>query len=125
MSISKADFKKLQALWYKKAEESGYKDIEYKNGSMSASHLRSPRQKHAVYRESIAEYYSMCYHFLNEYAFENEVEKVIWEYHTERISARNIALLLQKAGIRKKRKTAVWQIIKALEAKMKAKYLRP
>lgn len=49
--------------------------------------------------EAKQEYYIMAEHFLNEYKFKSNFERIIWEYHTNGMSARNILKTLKKAKV--------------------------
>lgn len=125
--VKKLSFKDLQAKWYKKLADKGFDDIEYNlrpdYKSLTKTGLR-PEDTIAVIRESKEEYYRMAYHFLNEHEFDSRLEQIIWEYHAEGISVRDIAELLKKARVRKKlKKTQVWAIVSKLEAKMKLRYM--
>jgi hypothetical protein len=123
MKPKRSEYLKFKDEWYKKLKDSGFKDIEYKDGSINPAHLRR-QQKHPVYREAIEEYYYMCYHFLHEYKFADEIEKVIWEYHTEGIGVRDIADTLRKVKLSKIKKSMVFYILKKLEQEMKSRYLQ-
>jgi hypothetical protein len=124
MPQPKDDFKKLKAKWYKKLkDETDFVDIEYEDGSMTSCLPRSPRNKIPYQQELIRDYYYMCYHFLNEHDFTTELEKVIWEYHTEGISVRDIVVVLKKIKI-KTDKTTVGEIVKKLGDIMKSRYLQ-
>lgn len=123
--MSKDNFTALQAEWYKKLADSGYEDIEYKDGSIRSCSPRSTRAKDPSLRQATQEYYYMSYHFLNEYKFETELEKVIWEYHTEGISVRSICKLLSDTEVAKMSRWAVWDTIRRLETEMKRRYLSP
>lgn len=117
------EYLKIKDEWYKKLKASGFNDIEHKDGSINPSHIRR-QQKHPIYREAIQEYYYMCYHFLHEYAFPNEIERVIWEYHTEGVGVRDIADTLHKVKLSKIKKSMVFYILKKLEQEMKSRYLQ-
>ena len=122
MPKRKVDFKKLQQEWYTKLKTSGFADIEHADGSINSSKPYLMRAAHQVYQDSVQEYYYLCYHFLNEHTFKSELEKVIWEYHTEGISNRQIATILKKIKInagKDKIRIIVNQLIKI----MKEKYL--
>lgn len=125
MSSAKNSFNKLKAEWDVKLIESGFKDIEYKDGSIKSCKPRSTRALDPSLRQATQEYYYMCYHFLNEHVFTSELEKVIWEYHTEGISVRNICKLLKTANVATMTRWSVWDTIRRLESIMKLKYLSP
>lgn len=121
----KTELQRLQETWYKKLKNEGFNDIEYADGSIAVGVPRSLGWKDADLRVSTQEYYYMAYHFLNEYKFECERDRIIWEYHSNGISSRNIAKLLKQARLRKKGRSRdrIWVKIKELEAIMKGLYL--
>ncbi len=90
-----------KAIWYKKLEQSGFKDIEKDEHRLKQ--WSSKLNTDVVRRnwEAKNEYYSMARRFLNNYKFESNLEKNIWAYHAEGISARNISKLLKKVRINK------------------------
>ena len=119
----KTNFKLEQEKWYKKLKESGFKDIEHADGSLNVTNPRSFHFKDEDLRQSVQDYYCMAYHFLNAYKFISELDKVMWEYHTEGLSIRNIVKTLNKAGFDKVNRTSVWKCIRRLENTMKELYL--
>jgi len=122
----KASFAQLQKKWYKKLKDEGFDDIEHSSGELrgrrsgvdSDYSIRDP-----IKRAAIEEYYYLAYHFLNDNNFETEIDRIIWTYHTEGISIRNISKLLKEAKVAKMAKTQVGQTIKRLEAQMRRKYV--
>jgi len=67
------------------------------------------------------DYYYMTEQFLNSYDFESGLEKVIWEYHSNGMSKRNITKTLLGVKI-KINSTKVWQIINKLSKIMKIEF---
>lgn len=115
-------YEKLKEVWYKKLEKSGFEDIEKDeyNLKQHSSRFAEPvvvRNWHAK-----SEYYSMAGQFLNNYKFASNLEKVIWEYHSNGISMRNIAKLLKRVKIIKPNKDNINEIISRLIAEMKKMY---
>lgn len=121
----KSEFQRVQDYWYAKLKDEGFDDIEYQGGSIKSAAPRSIGSMDPILREATQEYYYMAHHFLNSYKFESEMERVLWDYHTNGISVRNIARLLKEAGQPKMKKSTVWNILRELETKMKALYLAP
>lgn len=121
----KTEFDKLQEEWYRKLRESGFNDIESDEFNLK---IWSDRfiQQHAdpVLWQAKEEYYRLAERFLNEHKFESNLDKVIWEYHANALSARSIAALLAKANIPHKGKDVVWNTIDRLSNCMKRKYLK-
>lgn len=116
---------KLKKEWDQKLKDSGFKDIEDKNGFVGRG---APRitDRSPLQIEVIEYYYYMTSAFLNEHNFDSEFEKTIWNYHCEGLSAREIEKTLKNAGVKKgTHYVTIWKIIKKLETLMKAKYLAP
>lgn len=112
--------KKLQAEWYKKLKNEGFVDIEQDEDTLktwaSSDFTEKTRQASTLYSQR-AEYYYMANHFLNKYAFEDDKERIVWEYHSNGISIRNIAKILTKNGLKASRDT-IWRTIKTLKKEM-------
>lgn len=112
---------KLQKLWYKKLKNEGFNDIEHGSGFLDRSYTKSNRTPLEI--EVIQHYYSLAHQLLNNHKFEDKIEQIIWEYHTEGLSAREIANILVQLGIKKKKHVTVHKTIKKLENIMKERYL--
>lgn len=132
MKTKKTELERLTEVWYAKlktakSEEypNGFKDIEIYKSFGASDVPRSIKLRAAWENQIVQDYYCMAQHFLNEYEFDSELEKVMWEYHTNGISIRNIVKLLKKARIRKHNRISVWKIVKRLENIMKGLYLAP
>jgi hypothetical protein len=108
------------AFWYAKLKKEGFDDIEYgdwmRNG-VSKSLLRSPE----VVRSATQEYYYAANHFLHNYKFANRRDQVVWEYHTNGVSVRNISKLLKKVRITIS-SAHIWRTIKRLQHVMKTDF---
>jgi hypothetical protein len=123
MSKPKDNFSKLKAEWYKKLKLQGFNDIEYEDGSIACSVPTGYRNKVVYQQEIVRDYYYMCYHFLHEHQFETQLHKIIWEYHTDGMSIRNIAETLKKAKIKVLNKSQIDRIVRKLVKIMKSRYL--
>lgn len=126
--MSKANYRKLRKEWYAKLKESGFNDIEASETrlkSTSYDNLVYPSEKQlpsSIVLQAKIEYREMADDFLNTYAFKSNLERVIWEYHANSISYRNIAKLLYTAKITKtKNYDFIFQIVKRLKAIMLGK----
>lgn len=119
-----SEYEKLKAVWYKKLKDEGFQDIETDEDNLKTWSSRfSSKKARELWRAKEA-YYYMATNFLNDYSFDSNLEKVIWEYHSNAMSVRNIAKLLNKSTYSKKlSKEAVWLIVRKLEASMKRMYL--
>jgi hypothetical protein len=120
--VKKSEFNKLKALWYKKLERSGFKDIEQDEVYFKNSNVSVIDQRRVTW-QSQAEYYQMATDFLNVHPFKSRVERIIWEYHANGISTRDIADILNKVRKNKILRMTVWRIVKRLEIIMKKMYL--
>ena len=124
----KVDLRKLQKEWYAKLAKEGFRDIERNPDRLHTYHSDlfafQKRLQHSYGGQQCkADYYALATSFLNEYKFERELDKIIWEYHAEGISARDISRLLAKAKVANIQKTRVWELISNLEHRMKLMYL--
>jgi len=127
--MNNKEFKKLKNSWYEKLKKSGFEDIEYKDGSLKSSAFRRQRDKNKHYTQiqidAVQAYYRMAFHFLHEYEFESEFDRIVWEYHTNGIGTRSISKLLQKVNLSGTSKTKIWLTVKKLREIMKRRYLQP
>jgi hypothetical protein len=117
------DYNKIRALWYKKLEKEGFKDIEDDQGRLKAWSSRFSHTRIKELYEDKQPYYNMATQFLNDYKFESRLEKIIWEYHANALSVRDITTILRKTKVAKTNRTTIWQTIKRLEEHMKRMYL--
>jgi hypothetical protein len=122
---TKTEFEKLQAFWDKKLRDSGFKDIESRDDRLHtwSTKLFSYHQSGAW--EAKQAYYQMAENFLQEYKFDTNREKIIWEYHSTGISCRDIAKIFRKAKIKGLSKSMIFLVIKKLKMSMYAMYLSP
>lgn len=128
--MDKKEFEKLKKTWYKKLKEEGFVDIEadedtLKSWDSGGYHRSRVSTEQTLWMQQNAEaYYGLASSFLHEFKFETELDKVIWEYHSNGISVRNITKLLKNAGIKKINRTAVWIVVKKCKEIMKKMYLQ-
>ncbi len=117
------DFKKLQAKWNKKLEKSGFIDIEDETERLKSWSIRWRTKKRLNEAKARQPYYELATQFLSEYEFESNLDQIIWEYHSNGLSIREIADTLKKVKIgRHQTRNTVWPTIKRLEEAMKRKY---
>lgn len=134
------ELRELKKIWYAKLKEDyvdkdgttvkGFVDIESKTGII-ANYFTDRRDRNGlsdIYRFAKAEYYRLAERFLNEYEFENQLDKIMWEYHVNAISYRDIAITLDKLAIYNLNggaigKDYVLKRIKPLIKEMKNRYL--
>lgn len=116
---------KLINEWYGKLKDSGFEDIEkYEYSTYSMTDSLDKQKLHADVWQAKQEYYLLASRFLDETEFDNEREKIIWTYHSEGLSIRNIAKILFETGVAKtNNKSTVGVVVKRLETKMKSLYL--
>lgn len=123
MGQKKTEYERIRDVWYKKLKDSGFEDIEQPGGSINSGVPRSMNFQEEDLRQITQDYYCMAYHFLNSYEFDSELERVIWDYHTNGLSLRNIVKLLKQTKVSKASKDKVWRIVSRLENIMKGLYL--
>lgn len=120
----KTELNQLKDLWYQKLKETGFKDIENENGVIEDDGIpRSVNFQDEMQRQIVQDYYSMATCFLNAYKFESELEKVMWEYHTNGLPIRDIVKLINNTKVKTVSRTVVGEIIYKLTKVMKAMYL--
>lgn len=110
-------------VWYKKLKRSGFEDIEMNETQLKRYSTDFNTVTVVRTYEAKTEYYSMARRFLNSFQFETPRERIIWEYHSNAISCRNIAKILNKISRKKTNKDLVNIIIKRLTKEMKKLYL--
>lgn len=126
MSYSKKEFKKLKDEWYKKLKDSGFEDIEHDEDNLKTWALELSRRTNTdktVVFEAKMTYYSMARNFLNDYQFNNEVDKKVWADHTEGISIEKITRSINESKLTKTNRQYVWLIICRLRALMQSMYI--
>lgn len=98
----------LKKEWYDKLKSEGFNDIEVdetrlKTWSYSMSRV-AYKYKDMMFN-SKTDYYRLSEHFLNEFKFESELDKVVWEYHTNGVSRKNIVKILNQLPDKNKHTT--------------------
>lgn len=97
------EFEKIQAEWYSLLEKNGFKDIEAPNNSKSISSQK-------IDMETV-EYYKKTQEFLNEYDFKSEFDRTIWQFYSDGMTVRDIAL---KTDLSKSKVDRIIQYYKAI-----------
>ena len=123
--MDKKQFNKLQAKWDAKLKKSGFTDLEPLRGGRLTNTTTSNGildKRRDDRWEADAEYYRLATHFLNDHEFKNRFEEIVWEYHSNGISVRNIAKTLNKVRWKKTDYQTVWEIVKELRQLMFKKY---
>ena len=100
------EFQELQTKWYKKLQQKGFNDIERTDkigkaaGRLKTDALENVSHSYSAHQFSIKEeYYRLAGQFLHEHKFKTQVEKKIWELHSEGVSVRNIIKKLRHRGV--------------------------
>lgn len=120
MSYNSKEFKKLQAEWYKKLEDSGFEDIEPHENTLKSWSLeigRKLNQERPLVMQAKLDYYGMARSFLHDYHFNTETDKEIWERHSEGTGVFAIAKLTNVG------RGTVWRTICRLRDAMKTMYI--
>jgi hypothetical protein len=126
MSKKKLDLKTETAKWYAKLKRDGFDDIESDEDNLKVWSTIFFK-KHSIEQiQAKQAYYQMATNFLNDYKFNNNRERIIWEYHANGISLRDIGKVLKKAKIKKAtNRTDVWKVVKRLKLIMYDMYMIP
>ena len=119
--------KKLQSEWDKKLKDSGFKDIEGKDGRLvkDISGRLDQDCNDPFKMEYKNRYYRLAGSFLHEYENFTEYTRKVWDLHQQGVSVREISektLEEDKGRKNKKKKSSVYNIIKSLSKEMLAKY---
>lgn len=115
-------FKDLQEKWRKKLKKSGFNDIEDENENIDRGSWDFRTKKVLDSYQTKKDYYYRATQFLNEYNFDTQLDKIIWEYHVEAIGVRGIAKILNKLKLSKFRHVSVFNIITRLNREMREFY---
>lgn len=123
----KLDPKNLKAVWYKKLKDAGFSDIEQEDGNLkkwsTPKSISSVRKDPSLLKMAgDMEYYRLAGHFLNDHSFSSELERVIWEYHSNGMGVREIAAELKQVKVSTLSKTQIHGIVKRLTWAMKRRY---
>lgn len=87
--MANQQYEKLKVKWDKKLKDSGFEDIENKDGSLKSS--TDPRTIATAMRDGRAEYYNQAGNFLNTFSFPKPKEQLIWYMHCNGDAFRYIA----------------------------------
>lgn len=112
------EFLELNKKWQEKLKKSGFEDIEDGKEELLVSSAIFKKKKFLKTYKIKEEYYYMATHFLNEYRFDSNIDRVVWTYHVEAISARDISKLLKKLKLGNIEKSSVSTIIVKLRRAM-------
>lgn len=123
MAKTPTDYKKLKAIWYKKLQKQGFKDIENESGYLKTWSSYFGEKRVNDRRELREPYYDMATIFLNEYEFKTNLDKIIWGHHARGEDIRSIAIIVTKARHKKISFQNVFVIVKRLAVEMKKMYL--
>lgn len=92
--MQKSQFEKLKNKWDKKLLDSGFTDIENKDGTLKAETDPRTIANALKMKESREIYYTQAREFLNTHRWSNNKDKAIWEGHCEGLSFRRMAEIL-------------------------------
>jgi hypothetical protein len=92
--MTPAQYKKLQAKWYKKLADEGFQDIESPNSPKEMLKQWDSFYFQARYApqdfEDKQKYYEMAREFLHVHKFESRMEKQVWEMYSEGVPYQEI-----------------------------------
>lgn len=101
-------FKKLQQVWEKKLEDSGFIDIENPQSTRflkEAAPCHRYKRVDALTREARATYYELMGHWFFEEMFEDPVHEFIMRLKKDGLQHREISERLKKQGLKNSRET--------------------
>jgi hypothetical protein len=100
-------YKELKTLWYAKLKADGFEDIERSEDMLkvwsTTFTMAVPNSSTPIQLAAKEAYYRFATHFLNDYQFETLRDKIVWEYHSNGMSMRNIVETLKKVKIKTNR----------------------
>lgn len=124
MDPKSKEFKDLQAKWDAKLKKSGFEDAERRDGCLKfydSSYFTSVSRGISVdptWFKSKEEYHRLAGHFLYDYKFDSQEERLIWEQHANGESIRDIVKIMKEKGF-KAYKSKINGIVKRLVEEMK------
>jgi len=126
VKLTKQEFKALQEEWYKKAKDSGFKDIEYIIGnieSLKESSSNCYRNEPNVRIQNKEEYFTRLTHIVEDpnTTYAHLENKIIMMRHSEGAKIKDIRTELQLLGVNKDRKS-IRLIIRRHEDKWNLKH---
>lgn len=83
MKLGTKEFNKLQAEWDQKLADSGFVDIEQRDGHIKKSSRTKFGASSEVAMSAKEEYYRYAGYFLHDYPFPTHVHRRIWELHSQ------------------------------------------
>ncbi len=107
------EFKKLNEEWSKKLEASGFDDIEKTEDGYTLRPQEFITNK--VKYVGGQDYYDFCQQVLRDYPFKRDIDKFIFEAHTEGKSEREIEVLLSKHSYKSLTSVRIHQIIRKIK----------
>lgn len=117
-------FLALQAKWDKKLKDSGFEDIEQRDGNLKRWSL----DKTVFQRERDSakeEYYRLAGHFLYDHEFESEKDRKVWELHAEGNSLNTIIHKLRELGVKTAYREEPHAIVRKLSEIMSKQWKLP
>lgn len=109
------NFKKLQDKWYSKLKKSGFTDLEdskqrikrdpvtYTFNSSAYIDKNVGYDQIKLHQESKEEYFRQAGQFYHDYAFESDLDKLVWQYHSEGYTMGEVASILKARKIKTSR----------------------
>jgi hypothetical protein len=116
------DYESLKKLWYQKLKDEGFKDAELPNGTLAQWSNLLVKTHSLEQMQAKQSYFQMADRFLGEYPFETPLDQIVWEYHSNGLSVREISQVLDKVTEKPHSKDTVHRLIMSLEDKMLRMY---
>ncbi len=117
--MSKQNLKQLQAEWYGKLKNEGFKDIEQDEDNLKnwASFYFGVKYTPTTF-ENKQEYYTLAGQFLYHHEFANMFEEFVWKLHSDGLTLAEIVEQLKFHRFEVKSRSPVHLIIKRLAKEM-------
>lgn len=122
IDIKDKNFIQLQKEWYKRLKDSGFNDLESfdtegQPNDLLKTDVRIDTKKSVNIYQAKQDYYRFAGQFLYDYNWQNALERLIWELHSEGFSSREIQKELLPA---KTNKTTINNILNRIKKDFRA-----
>lgn len=119
MSQNSPQFKKLKAVWDKKLAKSGFNDIEQEDENLKTWTTGILKKRTSIEAYKAKEtYFQLAGQFLYSHKFDSKEDMLIWKYHSDGLSSREIVKELKKSNKIKIYRMYVSQLIIKLRNQM-------
>lgn len=113
--MNKKQFSALEKHWYAKLKSEGFKEIE-QDSKYLIKHHDFARSGVNIFKSKEL-YYQLAGQFLHEYAFDKEINKTMWDLHSQGRTYREISKKIEVFS-----KSQIFKVIKNLKEIMLKKH---